>query len=205
MPSDRSGWRSTADYDYVERLGASDLAWEWLRRNKHYARDYATLSKAAPDDASLRQALLDKWGVTISRQIQSSQLQKPARSGNPRSISRWSCCKMSRRSWTTRPHRRSCPQGQPDAPKTASTIFLMPVNNAVSRFFNQTLTPIGWWRSCRSIRMVSPVSMPSTGCSHSCTAERCLSTNASPAKSDCVPNACCRLMMGARPERRSAR
>lgn len=63
MPSDRSGWRSSADYDYVERLGASDLAWEWLRRNKHYAQDYATLSKAAPDDASLRQALLDKWGL----------------------------------------------------------------------------------------------------------------------------------------------
>lgn len=63
MPSDRSGWRSTADYDYVERLGASDLAWEWLRRNKHYAIDYATLSKAAPDDASLKQALLDKWGL----------------------------------------------------------------------------------------------------------------------------------------------
>ena len=33
MPSDLSGWRSTAGYDYVERLGASDLAWEWLRRN----------------------------------------------------------------------------------------------------------------------------------------------------------------------------
>lgn len=63
MPSDRSGWRSTADYDYVERLGASDLAWEWLRRNKHYAQDYATLSKAAPDDASLKEALLDKWGL----------------------------------------------------------------------------------------------------------------------------------------------
>ena len=63
MSSDRSGWRSSADYDYVERLGASDLAWEWLRRNKHYAKDYATLSKAAPDDASLKQALLEKWGL----------------------------------------------------------------------------------------------------------------------------------------------
>ncbi|WP_369817377.1 MULTISPECIES: transcriptional regulator domain-containing protein [Actibacterium] len=68
MPSDQSGWRSTADYDYVERLGASDLAWEWLRRNKHYAKDYATLSKAAPDDASLRQALLDKWGLRFRGQ-----------------------------------------------------------------------------------------------------------------------------------------
>ena len=63
MPSDESGWRSTAGYDYVERLGASDLAWEWLRRNKHYAQDYATLSKAAPDDVALKTALLDKWGL----------------------------------------------------------------------------------------------------------------------------------------------
>ena len=68
MPSDQSGWRSTADYDYVERLGAPDLAWEWLRRNKRYAQDYATLSKAAPDDASLRQALLDKWGLRFRGQ-----------------------------------------------------------------------------------------------------------------------------------------
>ncbi|MFG6569940.1 transcriptional regulator domain-containing protein, partial [Sulfitobacter sp. 1A13679] len=42
---------------------ASDLAWEWLRRNKRYAKDYATLSKAAPDDAPLKEALLDKWGL----------------------------------------------------------------------------------------------------------------------------------------------
>ena len=63
MPSERSGWRSSAEYDYVEDLSASDLAWEWLRRNKRYAKDYATLSKAAPDDASLKAALLDKWGL----------------------------------------------------------------------------------------------------------------------------------------------
>ncbi|WP_423734660.1 transcriptional regulator domain-containing protein [Salipiger bermudensis] len=63
MPSERSGWRSSAEYDYVEDLSASDLAWEWLRRNKRYAKDYATLSKAAPDDASLKEALLDKWGL----------------------------------------------------------------------------------------------------------------------------------------------
>lgn len=61
MPSDRSGWRSTAEYDYVEDLSASDLAWEWLRRNKRYSKDYATLSKAATDNASLKTAVLKKW------------------------------------------------------------------------------------------------------------------------------------------------
>ena len=63
MPSESSGWRSPAAYAYVEDLGASDLAWEWLRRNERYARDYATLLKAAADDASLKTALLDKWGL----------------------------------------------------------------------------------------------------------------------------------------------
>ena len=63
MPSERSGWRSSAEYDYVEDLSASDLAWEWLRRNKRYTKDYATLSKAAPDDAYLKDALLEKWGL----------------------------------------------------------------------------------------------------------------------------------------------
>jgi hypothetical protein len=61
MPSDQSGWRSTAEYDYVEYLSASDLAWEWLRRNKRYSMDYATLSKAATDNASLKTAFLKKW------------------------------------------------------------------------------------------------------------------------------------------------
>ncbi len=71
MPSERSGWRSSAEYDYVEDLSASDLAWEWLRRNKRYAKDYATLSKPAPDDASLKEALLDKWGLRFRGRSQS--------------------------------------------------------------------------------------------------------------------------------------
>ncbi|WP_407692440.1 transcriptional regulator domain-containing protein [Rhabdonatronobacter sediminivivens] len=28
MPSDPTGWRSSAGYDYVPELTASDLAWE---------------------------------------------------------------------------------------------------------------------------------------------------------------------------------
>ncbi|WP_227446279.1 transcriptional regulator domain-containing protein [Cognatishimia sp. F0-27] len=80
MPSERSGWRSSAEYDYVEDLSASDLAWEWLRRNKRYAQDYATLSKAAPDDASLKDALLDKWGLRFRGRSQ------PPGSKGPRTL-----------------------------------------------------------------------------------------------------------------------
>ena len=80
MPSERSGWRSSAEYDYVEDLNASDLAWEWLRRNKRYAKYYATLSKAAPDDASLKDALLDKWGLRFRGRSQ------PPGSKGPRTL-----------------------------------------------------------------------------------------------------------------------
>lgn len=83
MPSERSGWRSSAEYDYVEDLSASDLAWEWLRRNKRYAKDYATLSKAAPDDASLKEALLDKWGLRFRGRSQPPGSKGPRTLGPP--------------------------------------------------------------------------------------------------------------------------
>ena len=34
------GWRSEAAYDYVCELGPSEFAWEFLRRNPDYRRDY---------------------------------------------------------------------------------------------------------------------------------------------------------------------
>jgi len=53
----------SAHYDHVDDLTASDLAWEWLRRNDDYDHDYETLGSA---DAH-RQALIEKirrqWGV----------------------------------------------------------------------------------------------------------------------------------------------
>lgn len=62
MPSDPTGWRSSAGYDYVRDLTASDLAWEWLRRNKDYAQDFATLAKAGADTERAA-ALLEPWGL----------------------------------------------------------------------------------------------------------------------------------------------
>lgn len=62
MPSEPTGWRSSAGYDYVRDLTASDLAWEWLRRNKDYAQDFATLAKAGADTERTA-ALLEPWGL----------------------------------------------------------------------------------------------------------------------------------------------
>lgn len=77
MPSDQSGWRSTAEYDYVEDLSASDLAWEWLRRNKRYSKDYATLSKAATDNASTETAFLKKWRLRFRSRSDANSTKGP--------------------------------------------------------------------------------------------------------------------------------
>jgi hypothetical protein len=37
-----SDWRSSAIYEYLYDLDASELAWEFLRRNPDYQRDYCT-------------------------------------------------------------------------------------------------------------------------------------------------------------------
>lgn len=36
MKPDTSRWRSSSSYDYLDKLDAPDLAWEWLRRNTKY-------------------------------------------------------------------------------------------------------------------------------------------------------------------------
>lgn len=67
MGSAPTGWRSAAGYDYIETLSASDLAWEWLRRNDRYARDYAACEAVGPDRQVLRERMRRDWGVRFRR------------------------------------------------------------------------------------------------------------------------------------------
>lgn len=61
---DTSKWRASPIYDYVDNLVDTSLAWEWLRRNGDYQRDYRDLSQAT-DDGNHR--LMEKththWGL----------------------------------------------------------------------------------------------------------------------------------------------
>ena len=40
MTGEDSRWRSADAYRRIERLSPSDIAWEFLRRNPDYIRDY---------------------------------------------------------------------------------------------------------------------------------------------------------------------
>ncbi|MFT0875888.1 DUF6499 domain-containing protein [Rhodopseudomonas sp. G2_2311] len=60
---DASRWRSSANYDHVEDLTASNLAWEWLRRNDAYDQDFQALSRADADPPLLIETIRQRWGL----------------------------------------------------------------------------------------------------------------------------------------------
>ena len=63
MTPDVSQWRSMERYDYVELLVSPELAWEWLRRNEAYQRDYADVVATAGVAHPLNEAAQQRWGL----------------------------------------------------------------------------------------------------------------------------------------------
>lgn len=63
MHPDTSRWRSSPTYDYVDGLRAPDLAWEWLRRNADYQRDYAQIGLRVEDQERLMKLVRQRWGL----------------------------------------------------------------------------------------------------------------------------------------------
>lgn len=56
-----SSWRNAANYEYLQHLAPAELAWEFLRRNPDYERDYSRASRKA--DAATVDALTARWGL----------------------------------------------------------------------------------------------------------------------------------------------
>nr|WP_245421764.1 DUF6499 domain-containing protein [Rhodoplanes serenus] len=63
MTLDTSQWRSSSTYDFVDGLAAADLAWEWLRRNADYQRDFANIERGAVDPQRYRDVVRARWGL----------------------------------------------------------------------------------------------------------------------------------------------
>jgi hypothetical protein len=59
MPS--RDWRSAAAYAELENASARELAWEFLRRNPRYVRDWEQLDDTRPDDVG--DAVAERWGL----------------------------------------------------------------------------------------------------------------------------------------------
>ena len=63
MTPDASLWRSPAHYDHIDDLTASDLAWEWLRRNEDYQRDFEAAQLEPNADTAATEATRSRWGL----------------------------------------------------------------------------------------------------------------------------------------------
>ena len=53
MTPNASTWRSSADYEHLDVLTPSDLAWEWLRRNDAYDADFEASASGQGDPEPL--------------------------------------------------------------------------------------------------------------------------------------------------------
>lgn len=67
MTPDASGWRSSGRYAQVEAMAAPDVAWEWLRRNESYDRDFQALADGKDDLGKLTEKIGQRWGVRFPR------------------------------------------------------------------------------------------------------------------------------------------
>ena len=67
MSPDTSRWRTPSNYDYTDHLNASDVGWEWLRRNQDYQRDFDALQNAATHTPALIKRASLRWGLRFSR------------------------------------------------------------------------------------------------------------------------------------------
>lgn len=60
-------WRSGADYDFVDQLTPSELAWEFLRRNEDYRQAYRDLSARGELHSEQARKVAEKWGLCFCR------------------------------------------------------------------------------------------------------------------------------------------
>ena len=63
MTPDSSLWRLSVRYEHIDDLTASDLAWEWLRRNDDYDPDFEALGRADVDPKEFSRKICDQWGL----------------------------------------------------------------------------------------------------------------------------------------------
>lgn len=67
MTPDASGWRSSERYDHVDAMTATDVAWEWLRRNEAYDKDFRALVDSKDDPHAMIKKIGRRWGLRFPR------------------------------------------------------------------------------------------------------------------------------------------
>jgi hypothetical protein len=61
-------WRDASAYDYISELSPASLAFEFLRRNRNYRREYNAALSTDASDAVSKASLAspeERWGLTF--------------------------------------------------------------------------------------------------------------------------------------------
>ncbi|WP_408634310.1 transcriptional regulator domain-containing protein [Paracoccus aminovorans] len=73
MTPDTTEWRSSTPYDYMDNADVDALAWECLRRNLEYQRDYADSINAPLILGNETEAIGNRWGLRFPRPAKSDR------------------------------------------------------------------------------------------------------------------------------------
>ncbi|KQT62068.1 MULTISPECIES: transcriptional regulator domain-containing protein [unclassified Aureimonas] len=63
MKPDRSKWQDATAYDYMSSLAVEDLAWECLRRNAGYQKDFGRHVRSESSQEDSEAAIARRWGL----------------------------------------------------------------------------------------------------------------------------------------------
>ena len=56
-------WRSPAAYQHTEHIPAAGFAWEYLRRDDEYHRDYQRITRISKPAARTLEEFSKRWGL----------------------------------------------------------------------------------------------------------------------------------------------
>ena len=56
-------WRSPAAYQYTEQIPAAGFAWEYLRRDDEYRREFQAITASHESDPERLDAFVQRWGL----------------------------------------------------------------------------------------------------------------------------------------------
>lgn len=75
MPS--TDWRSPAAYAHAKSIPAAGFAWEYLRRDEDYRRDFHRVRRLSRLDNNAQTAFSERWGLRFPDR--SGSLRRPGR------------------------------------------------------------------------------------------------------------------------------
>ncbi|MGV1989990.1 transcriptional regulator domain-containing protein [Agrobacterium sp. 22-221-1] len=59
-------WRSPAAYRFAKSIPAAGFAWEYLRRDDEYRREFQTITASHEPEPERLEAFVQRWGLRFS-------------------------------------------------------------------------------------------------------------------------------------------